>query len=145
MKNLVLFIIAAIMCVAGFQAEAQSAKTMVSSYSSALDTATNTGTAFLSVQNKGNAEWVTIVVTVDELSGTTDGNVTLMGSVDNVTFVALTDTTLVPRINTFDTADQAAAQSFIFKVPGNLVPYWGVSYTGVGTMAATLAAKLYAD
>lgn len=107
--------------------------TLLSVYNLDTDTVTNTGTVTLSGRVTGNGT-LAVQVSVLEISGTTAGTLTLMGSIDNVTYTAI-DTT------TFSPSDVTTPQSFVWMKADSYFPYYRVSYTGSGTMAATVKAK----
>src|SRR5690606_15191529 len=89
-----------------------------------------------------------IQVVVDELSGTTGGTVTLQGSIDGINFTPLTVRDLTVRdsvvvvYQTFKPTDTPNPQTFIWRITGNPVLYYRLSYTGEGTMSATISGKL---
>lgn len=130
-----------------YTAHAQTSRNFYNStYSDKLtDTTTNTtssGSVKVDVKNI-NGSTTTIIATVDELSGTTAGTVTLYGSHNGTDFVALTDTTYVPRILTFSPADQAAPQYKTWILNGSPYPHYQIIHAGSGTMSSTLAATIY--
>lgn len=107
------------------------------------DTVTNTGTGTISTitpTTSGNDE-ATIQVVCTEISGITAGTITLMGSLDNVNWVALTDATAVPQVGT-KTATDVASQTFLWRLDANPCKYYRISWTGAGTMSATLSGTL---
>lgn len=118
-------------------------RTFLSEYSSAIDTCTNTATVTLHIRNPGAGSETAVQVVIDELSGTTGGTVSLLGSLDGINYKALTvrDSTLA--LPTFTPADAAAAQSFIWRITGNPVPYYQLSYGCTGTMSATISGKMF--
>ena len=107
------------------------------------DTVTNTGTNFLT--NKlivgGGAQSVTIQWTAVKLSGTVAGTVTLLGSLDGLNFTAITGNNSIGNItySTF-TATDVATQTKTWVLQNNPFPWYRVSWTGSGTMAATQSA-----
>ncbi len=141
MKKIMLFAVVLI-TLAAFDVKAQRTQKFLSPFGFETDTVTNTGTAYLTVRNtKEGSDVVAIQVVCTKISGTTAGTLTLQGSLDGVNFYALTDTTSVPNINTF-TATDVASQTFIWKLSDNPVEFYRVSWTGSGTMSATLKAFL---
>ena len=114
---------------------------MLSPYSLTSDTVSNTGTAFLTVRNAGTKQETTVQVVCTEISGTTGGTISLLGSIDGTNFVALQaeeSSTAIPT----KTALDVASQTFIFRVKGNPCTHYRVSWTGTGTMSASFTAKL---
>lgn len=107
--------------------------TLRSEYGLASDTVVNTGTVVLSARVTGSGT-LAVQATVTEISGTTAGTLTLLGSLDNVNYSPLDSVT-------FTAADVATPQSFIWKMPDTYTPYVRVSYTGSGTMSAILTAQ----
>lgn len=106
------------------------------------DTVVNTATAVLtSARIAGPAQDVTVQIVCTEISGTTAGTITLLGSLNGTNFVALTDSTTVPAITT-KTATDVASQSFTWNIKGSPYLYYRVSWTGSGTMSNRFSAKL---
>lgn len=111
------------------------------------DTVTNTGTNYLT--NKflvsGIAQTVTIQWVAVKLSGTVAGTVTLQGSLDGLNFVTLTANKTADNITyTTFTATDVASQSTAWVVKYNVFPWYRVTWTGAGTMAATQSATFNA-
>jgi hypothetical protein len=142
MKKIVFIL--SLVCFAALSVSAQRTQKFYSSYGFASDTLTDATTVYLGVNvSNVTGSSTTIITTVDELSGTTAGTVTLQGSHDGTTFVALTDTTYVPRILTFTLADQAAAQSKVWILNGSPFPHYRLSHSGGTTMSATFTGTIY--
>lgn len=135
MKNLLLLII---MCL-GLTANAQ--LSMLSEYSLASDTVTNTGTGYLSVRNPGAKSGTTVQIVATKISGTVAGTISLLGSVDGINYKAFTLAEASTAGHTF-TATDVASQNFIWRLNDNPYLYYRVSWTGSGTMAARFTAKL---
>lgn len=123
----------ALVAFASIESKAQ-VKTLLSEYGLATDTVTNTGTAALTVQNKGNARTTLVQVNIHKLSGTVAGTLSLRGSLDGTNYYLVTDSTF--------TATNVADQSFLWLLDGNPALYYQVQHAGSGTMGATIAAKL---
>lgn len=103
------------------------------------DTVTDTGTGYVQIdasQARGNV--CSIIWRALEISGATDGTISLHGS-NNGSYYAQIDTT------TFDAADQAAAQTGSWKLIGSPCRFYRVTWTGVGTMAATIEASFFVN
>lgn len=136
MKNLliaVLFII-----VSSFGASAQSnLGTLLSVHGLSTDTVTNTAAESMTLGVAGYQASVTVVATVTEISGTTAGSVKLWGSIDGGTTYALLD-----GAGTFSPADVTGAQSFAWHIKPSAFTHYRVIYTGAGTMAAQLKARV---
>lgn len=104
-----------------------------------VDTVTNTGTNYL--QNKylvsGSAQSVTIQWYASKISGTIAGTVTLQGSLDGINWVTITGNNTVNNvsISTY-TATNVTSQSYVWVLQNNPFPWYRVTWTGAGTMAA---------
>lgn len=132
MKKIILILVA--FC----SLSAQGAVTnLLSSYGLTSDTVTNTGTSYLEVTVNGVYQQLAFQVVITEISGTTDGNVILQGSVDGVNFSSIGSDTL-------DAAD-VASQSHVFICSDAKYLVYRVSWTGTGTMSASFTAKLWAQ
>jgi len=107
------------------------------------DTVTNTGTNYLTNRYvaSGAAYSVAVQWTAVKLSGTVAGTVTLQGSLDGLNYVAITGNATVENttISTF-TATDVASQTKVWVIKNNPYPWYRVSWTGAGTMAATQSA-----
>ena len=123
--------------------EAQS-KVMLSEYGLETDTVTNTGVGFVAVKIPGKSEHLTIQCILTEISGTTAGTVTIQGSLDGVNFKALPTVDTQTALATA-TATDVASQSFIWRLTGNPCPYYRISWTGSGTMSATIAGRAFTN
>lgn len=135
MKKLILLLLT----VFTLNASASSVTNLYSSYgsSSLIDTVTNTGTGYLEVTVNGVYQQLSFQVVITEISGTTDGNVILQGSVDGTNFVSI-------GADTLDAAD-VASQSHVFICDNAKYLKYRVSWTGTGTMSASFTAKLFAQ
>lgn len=106
------------------------------------EVALNATTTFLtSPAIVGSKATVTIVLTATKNTGTIAGTITLQGSLDGVSFVAMTDATAIPNITT-KTATDVATQVHAWQVTGNRFKFYRVSWVGTGTMNATFSAKV---
>ena len=110
-----------------------------------FDTVTNTGTNYLTtlVPISGAYQTVTVQWNGTKLSGTVAGTVTLQGSLDNVNFITVTGTATGVQTGAF-TATNVATQSTSWTLVNNPYAYYRVTWTGVGTMAATQTANILA-
>lgn len=144
MKKFILFlgvIVALIAATPVYEASAQ-AKIMKSEFGLATDTVTNTATQYVEVSIPGNADFITFQAILTEISGTTAGTVSILGSLDGTTFKVLPVMDSQTGLATA-TATDVAAQSFIWRLTGNPCPYYRISWTGSGTMAATIAGRAF--
>ena len=106
------------------------------------DTVTNTGVgAVTSARISGPAQGVTIAVVLTEISGTTAGTLTLQGSLDGTNFKAIPTEETQTSIATA-TALDVASQVFTWRIKNSPYLYYRVSWTGTGTMSATIAGRL---
>jgi hypothetical protein len=138
MKKLLL---AFALCVFVLGASAQVNLNMLSVFSLTSDTVTNTGTVTLTsarVPALGGLNTL-VYVSITKISGTVGGTLTLMGSVDGTNFKALTTIETQTALATITAAD--ASSTYGWRLNGNHYPYYRVSYTGTGTMAASFTAK----
>ncbi len=109
-----------------------------------IDTVTNTGTNYLGnlVLVSGARQTVTVVITVTKVSGTVAGTITLQGSYDGTNFFALNTPETQTALATKTAADASAI--YHYRLQGNPLPYYRVSWTGAGTMVAKMSAVLLA-
>lgn len=145
MKKIFLMLTLLLVMILSFQVTESNAqaKTMLSEYGSATDTVTNTGVGFLSVSIPGNAERVSFQVVVTEISGTIAGTITVQGSLDGTNYKAIPTLDTQTSITTA-TALDVASQVFVWRLSAHSFPYYRISHTGTGTMAATIAGKAWA-
>lgn len=104
----------------------------------AKDTVTNTGVKTLVKQVTGFKETVVIVATLTKISGTLGGKLVPIASVDGSTYI---DVSLVSR-DTLTAAD-VTSQSKGYAMPKGY-QYYGVQWTGTGTMSGSFTGKLLA-
>lgn len=106
------------------------------------DTVTNGGTAVVTTPRvPGGGSSVTITATCVKISGTVAGTITLMGSLDGTNFKALAVTESQTALATA-TATNVATEFFSWHLRSNPYLYYRISWTGTGTMAATIAGKI---
>lgn len=112
-------------------------------YSTLLtDTVTNGGTGSLtSIRIAGGASSVTIFAILTELSGTTAGTLTVLGSLDGTNYKAIPTTETQTAMATA-TATDVASQSFTWHLRSSPYLYYRLQWVGAGTMSATMAAKI---
>jgi len=117
---------------------------MLSPYSIASDTVTNTGTAYLSTLvaiSPAPATTTTIWVGVTKISGTVGGTITLQGSIDGTNWKALNTVGTQTALATITATD--ASNTYHWILQGSPMPYYRVTWTGTGTMSASFIAKLF--
>lgn len=118
--------------------------TMRNASASSTETITNGGTGILTGNVRGHKNTITVQVTITKTSGTVAGTLTLQGSLDNVSYkAALLPNGVSTAVNTY-TATDVASQTFIWQLDKNAYNYWRISYTGSGTMVATMTGVLLA-
>lgn len=147
MKKAILSFVLAAIVVAGINAQSLVTLYQPLGTNVASDTVTNGATAYLTsaelAANVSNPiSEVVVQAVVTEISGTTAGTITLMGTIDGTNYAALTDSTTVPAITTKSPADVTTAQTFMWRVTGSPCTKYRVSYTGAGTMSARFSATL---
>lgn len=139
-KAILLFgMLIALVAFTSMEAKAQ-VKTFLSPYSLSSDTVTNTGTAYLTLQNKGDGASTVIQVNVTKISGTVGGTISLQGSLDGTNFKALNTEETQTALATITATD--ANNVYHWRLKGNPFLYYRVSWTGTGTMAASFTASL---
>jgi hypothetical protein len=115
--------------------------------SSLTDTATNTGTAYLTLNtSRLRASGFSVAVVITELSGTTAGAVQLQGSIDGTNYARIdgNGVTALDSAYLYTATDQTGSQTVVWDFDHPIpFPYLRVRHTGIGTMASTLAAKLW--
>lgn len=102
------------------------------------DTITNTGVKTLVKQVTGFKETVVVVASLTKISGTLGGKLVPIASLDGTTYI---DVSLVAR-DTLTAAD-AASQSKAYAMPRGY-QYYGVQWTGTGTMSGSFTGKVLA-
>lgn len=136
----------ALLIAAGFSAQSQTSvladmKNSLSPFA-LTDTVTNTGTGTVtSPRISGAGSNVTIVLVLTEISGTTAGTVTIQGSLDGTNWKAIPTVETQTSITTA-TALDVASQVFTWRLASSPYLYYRASWTGSGTMAATIAGKI---
>lgn len=114
-----------------------------STYSKTSDTITNSATNYLSIQVVKGYNTVTIQPIVTKISGTVAGTVTLQGSNDGTNYVTVSTSYLLGASATLTALNQTTTTK-LFVITGSPYEYYRLSYTGTGTMAATLKGYLTA-
>lgn len=116
-------------------------QSLKSDYTLTSDTVVNAGTSYLTsplIKSDGN---VSVQVVCTKISGTVAGTISLLGSIDGTNYKALTVEEASTAVNTY-TATDVASQNFIWRIKGNPVQYYRVSWTGTGTMSASFSSKI---
>jgi hypothetical protein len=106
------------------------------------DTITDTGTKACSLKVVHSYDQITIHALITKISGTVAGTVTLQGTVDGTTFVTVDTATFVSDGLATYTATNVASQSKVWVINKSPYLWFKISYTGSGTMAATLKGYL---
>lgn len=103
-----------------------------------LDTVTNTGVRVMATKFTGFKETITAVVLITKISGTQGGTMVPVGSNDGVTFTDISqlnkDTVTVANVATVTKA-YSFARGY---------QWYGVQWTGTGTMASSIQGKAIA-
>jgi len=137
-----IFLFAALVAFAATESKAQ-VYSLLSPYSIASDTVSNSGTAFLSTVaiSPAPATTTTIWVGVTKISGTVGGTITLQGSIDGTNWKALNTVGTQTALATITATD--ASNTYHWILQGSPMPYYRVTWTGTGTMSASFTAKLF--
>ena len=138
MKKILLIQLFAIgLLMAAVQTKAQIA--LVSpTYGNTIDTVTNTASKVLWKQVNGYKETVTITVKVTSISGTLGGTIVPIASNDGTNFY---DISTVSK-DTFTVANTASQGKAYYLQRG--YKYYGVKWTGTGTMSGSFTGTLLA-
>lgn len=127
MKNFILTALIGIVLCFSVGAHAQ-ASLKSTTYGNTKDTVTNTASKLWYAQAKGFSN-VSVQFNITKISGTVAGNAIPVGSIDGVNFYNISTDTLK--------ATDVAAQGKIWNFPNSAYIYYGVRYTGTGTMSAS--------
>lgn len=114
-----------------------------SAYGNTTDTVTNTATNYISLSVTNSYTKIVIQPIVTKISGTVAGTVTLQGSNDALNYVTVNTSYLLGGSATL-TATNVTTSTNLFVVTGSPYEYYRLSYTGSGTMSATLKGLLSA-
>lgn len=103
-----------------------------------LDTVTNTGVRIMALNTVGYKETITAAVLITKISGTQGGTIVPVGSEDGVNWLDISqaskDTVTVPNQATY-------VKGYSFQRGWK---WYGVQWTGTGTMASSISGKLVA-
>ena len=115
----------------------------LSVYSLTSDTVTNTATQYLQVgpMTAAAATSTTIWIAVTKISGTVGGTITLQGSLDGTNYKAINTVDTQTAEATITATD--ASNTYHYRLASSPFPYYRVSWTGTGTMAASFRAYIY--
>lgn len=140
MKKILFIVFAFALCLdVSFGQSTASASTMTTVGSPVINTATVTSTLKVTDTYKQ----VTVQAIITKVSGTIAGTLTLQGSLDGVNYFTIPTAATVAGAATY-TATDVATQSATFIVNGSSALFFRVSYTGTGTMNATVVSYLLA-
>jgi hypothetical protein len=133
------FVLSAFIALIAFVAPPKQSAAQVSLISTgnslAKDTVTNTAVKVLVTKVPGYQATVGIQVNVTKISGTLAGTIIPVASIDGVTYFPAGSGTF--------TATDVASQGTLFAPPLGYL-YYGVQWTGTGTMSGSITAKLIA-
>jgi hypothetical protein len=135
------YILSLLMMIVVFGLQAQT-YTFTTSQDTIIDTGSSTHVLAVNKAYRG----AVIEAKVTEVSGATDGTAVLQVSTSGVAASYKTISTVEPdyaTIDSFDLADQTAAQYFYWNVSEAAYPYYQVKFTGTGTMRAVTVVKMY--
>jgi hypothetical protein len=135
MKKYLILIVLVLLAIIAPPAQAQTIGLVSTTNSLKLDTVTNAGVRVMQTQLTGNKATVTIQVDVTKISGTLGGTIIPVGSNDGVKWYAAGSGTF--------TVTDVASQGVNFSPPLGF-GYYGVQWTGTGTMSGSIKATLLA-
>lgn len=136
MKKHFFVLLLSLVCVTSM-VHAQTYDLISQSNSKALDTVTNTGTKVLFTAVVGKPTTIRIDYTCTKISGTVGGTVTPVVSNDKIKWYRAACIADSNHVTPTDIASQGAA---LYPYTGFL--YYGVQWTGAGTMAASIHSKI---
>lgn len=106
-----------------------------------LDTVTNTGTSFVTTDRFGGSANSTVIqVVVTKISGTVAGTISLQGSLDGTNWKAMNTEETQTALATITATD--ASNVYHWRLKGNPMAFYRVTWTGAGTMAASIKARI---
>jgi hypothetical protein len=108
---------------------------MTQAYGSTSDTIANSATGYVGITVNNYYKEVSFQAVVTKISGTVGGTVTLQGSNDGTNYVTVSAS--YSDVQTLTPTNQAT-NSKLFTVTGSPYKYYRLSYTGTGTMSATI-------
>ena len=138
MKKFLLLITMAIGLIATMPLQSEAQTPMVGANSLTTDTVTNTASKTLVLKVPGYHSSVTIQVDITKISGTLGGTLVPIASNDGTTYydcsASSSDTVTVAN---------SESQGKLYSMPPGYL-YYGVKWTGTGTMSGSFTAKLLA-
>lgn len=138
MKKYVGIVLTAFALIAATAFQSQAQTSLISTNNTkALDTVTNTGVRIMAVRVGGFKETVTATVIITKISGTQGGTMVPVGSDDGVTFH---DISQISK-DTVTVANASTSKGYSFQKGWG---WYGVQWTGTGTMVGSISAKLIA-
>lgn len=108
---------------------------MTQAYGSTSDTTVNAATGYVGITLSNYYTRVSFQAVVTKISGTVAGTVTLQGSNDGTNYVTVSSS--YATATTLSCTDQTT-NTKMFVVTGSPYKYYRLSYTGSGTMSATI-------
>lgn len=141
MKNIISILAFSLLVVAGANAQGFSKSKFLNG---AVDSiiVTNAGTSSM-IYGPVTKRPMSIQLNIAKASGTLAGTVTLLGSLDGVQYVALTDATSTPTITTYTVTDggtYTARQIKQWFLNDHPCLYYKITWVGAGTMAGSAKA-----
>lgn len=139
MKRIVLMLVATVALVT---AHAQVAD-FKSVYNLTSDTVINTATQYLQspALSSAAATTTTVWVGVTKISGTVGGTITLQGSLDGTNWKAVNTVGTQTAMATITATD--ANNTYHWILQGSPFQFYRVSWTGTGTMSASIRAQVF--
>lgn len=127
-------------CLLALNAKSQTSLSLHNALGSTLltDTVTNTGTGLVQAdasRMRGNT--TSIQFNATKSSGIVAGTIALHGSNDGTNYASISSTTF--------TATDVASQSGVWQLTGSPLKHYRVTWTGAGTMAATIKATVWTN
>ncbi len=113
--------------------------TMTQAYGSTSDTIVDTATGYVGMTVQNYYDKISIQAVVTKIGGTVGGTVTVQGSNDGTNYVTVSSS--YSDAQTLTALNQTTT-SKLFTITGNPYKYYRLSYTGTGTMSATIKGYL---
>lgn len=138
MKKIFILFIAIIFCLAAKPTVAQTYQ--MTGVNLTGDTVVNTATKACSLKVVHSYKQITFHALITKISGTVAGTVTLLGSVDGTNYVNVDSSLIQTRSYPYPTytATNVATQNKVWIINNSPYLWFKISYTGFGTMSATL-------
>jgi hypothetical protein len=137
MKKIVLLLIA-------FLFFAISSEAQTFTMTGSADTVVNTATKACSLKTVHSYKQISIQAVITKISGTVGGTLTLLGSIDGTNYINVDTATFVNSglAATYTATNTTGAQSKVWIINNNPYLWFKLSYTGTGTMSASLKGYL---